>query len=235
MTPMAESAELDTVKTEAQSWPERARAAIVATAEQYASAGELLKGIKSLRAKIAETFDPHVKRAHEAHKALVKEKADAEAPLAEAERILKAALIAFDQEQERLRVAEQRRLDEIARAEEETRRLNLAAAMEKEGNTFGDAAMVAEAEELISAPVMVAAPAVARTTPKVSGIAMATTYRAQVTDLLALVKHVAANPQLLPLLQVNQTALNGQARSLKTSLRLPGVQVLADQTVRAGR
>lgn len=235
MSAILEFPERDTVKNEALTWPQRARAAAITSIESYTAAAELLKAIKALRVKIAETFDPHVKRAHEAHRALVKEKADAEAPLTEAELILKRSLTAYDDEQRRIARERQAKADREAREQEEQRRLDQAAAMEKEGNEFGDVALVAEANALISEPVVAVAAPVEKATPKVAGIAYRTTYSAQVVDILALVRHVAANPQLLPLLSANMPALNGQARSLKAALQLPGVKVIETRDVAAGR
>lgn len=222
-------------KAEARTWPERARAAVIRSVESYTAAAELLQGMKALRKRIAETFDPHIKRAFESHRALTREKADAEAPLAEAERIVKDAMVAWDTEQERIRIEAQRKADEEARQREEQERLDRAAAMEREGNEFGDDAMVKEANALINepAPVVVAAP-VAKATPKVSGITYRTTYSARVTDVMALVRFVAANPSHVALLTPNLTALNAQARSLKTALRIPGVQVIETKDVAAG-
>lgn len=223
------------VRDEALTWPDRARAAVITDTASYTAAADLLLGVKALRKRIAETFDPHVKRAFEAHRALTREKADAEAPLTEAERIVKDALVAYDREQERQRQEAQRKADEEARRREEDERLALAAAMEKEGNEYGDAALVREAEALIAAPPppVVAAP-VAKATPKVAGVSYRTTYSAQVTDIVALIRFVAANPTHVALLTPNITALNGQARSLKQSMRIPGVRVVESRDVAAG-
>lgn len=225
----------DDVVTEALSWPDRARRVQILDALSYTGACELLKGIKALRQKIADTFDPHVKRAYESHRALVKEKADAEAPLTEAERVLKNAIRAFDDEQERRRREEQRRLEEAARREEETRRLEQAAAMEREAREFGDAGLEREAHALIEEPI--APPpvaAVAKATPRVSGITYRTTYSARVTDLRALIQYVARHPEHANLLTANTVALNGLARSLKDGLKIPGVQVDVTRDVAAG-
>lgn len=223
------------VAIEAMTWPDRARAAIVTDASTYEIAAQMLLGIKDLRKKIADTFDPHCKRAFEAHRALTKEKADAEAPLTQAERIIKDSLRAYDAEQERLRREAQRLADEEARRREEDERVARAAALEREGREFGDDMLVEEAHALINepAPVVTAAP-IAKATPAVKGISYRTTYSAQVTDLVALIRFVAANPSHAALLTPNMTALNAQARSLKQALRLPGVHVIETRDVAAG-
>jgi hypothetical protein len=215
------------VATEALTWPDRARAAVVRDAASYEDAAQLLLGIKDLRRKIAETFDPHCKRAYEAHRALTKEKADAEAPLTQAERIIKDSLRAYDAEQERLRREQQRIADEQARREAEDRALEQAAALEREGKDFGDEALVAEAHALINAPIVAptAAP-VAKSTPKVAGITMRKTWNFRVV-----------NEALVPrqYLSVNETKIRGVVRALGAAAAIPGVEVYEETSVAAGR
>lgn len=223
------------VTEQALTWPERARALKVTDDASYASAAEVLKGIKALRGEVDATFDPIVKAAFDAHRTAVAQKRKAETPLTEAEGIIKGALTAYSVEQERLRRQEAARLQAIADAEEETRRLEQAAAMELEGNEFGDTALVEEAHALINQPI--AATPIAplpKATPAVSGISHRTTYAAEVINLGALVQHIAKHPNLLPLLKVDMAALNAQARSLKDSLSLPGVRVIKTNSVAAG-
>jgi hypothetical protein len=227
-----------TVTDEALTWPDRARTAAVVDPASYQAAGELLKGIKQLRQKIAETFDPHIKRAFDSHRALCEEKRQAEAPLTEAERVLKNALVTYDTEQERLRREEQRRLEREAQQEQERLSLERAAALEREGNAFGDTAMVDEARQVLEEQLQAPPPpiaAVQKATPRVAGIVHRSTWSARVTDMMALIRFVAANPSHAGLLQINQAALNAQARSLKGGLRIPGVQPLETRDVAAGR
>ena len=51
-----------------QTWPDRAKALAVETAEQYASAAEMLLGIKRLRQEVENVIGPVVRDAHTAHK-----------------------------------------------------------------------------------------------------------------------------------------------------------------------
>ena len=223
---VTDAPDTDGVAQEALAWPDRARAAVIVDADSYRSAGELLLGIKDLRRKIAETFDPHVRRAFEAHRALVKEKADAEAPLSQAEVILKQALVAFDREQDRLRREEQARRDEDARRQEEARVLEQAAAMETEGHALGDVAMVEEAHALISQPVQAVAAPVQTATPKVAGVTLRKTFAFRIT-----------NPSLVPVQYkvIDESKIRGVVRSLGMAANIPGVQVYEDTNVAAGR
>jgi hypothetical protein len=228
MTALALVVDSADVTAKALTYPDQARALVIADAGTYQQACDFLKGIKALRTEIAETFEPHIKRAHEAHKALLKEKADAEAPLAEAERITKGALVIYDNAQEKLRREEAARQQAKLRRQEEERRLAEAVALEEAGDA-------AEAEALIEEPIIVPTVAVQPSTPKVSGIAYRETWSASVTDLGALVKFVAANPQFAALLTPNMPALNAQARSLKGQMQIPGVEAICTRDVAAGR
>lgn len=216
------------ITEKALTFPDQARALRIADAESYQGACDFLKGVKALRTEIAETFEPHIKRAHEAHKALLKEKADAEAPLAEAERVAKSVLVVYDQAQERIRRDEAARLQAEARRQEEERRLADAVALEAAGDQ-------AEAEALIEAPIDVPVVAVASFTPNVAGISYREMWSANVTSLAALIKYVAAHPQFSALLLANMPALNAQARSLKGQMQIPGVDAVCTRDVAAGR
>lgn len=224
------------LRTRALSWPDRARAATVVDAASYQTAADLLLGIKDLRKEVAATFDPIIASWVRGHRESLQTKREHDAPLDEAEQIIKAGLRAFDAEQQRLAAIEQRRRDEEARQREEDERLARAAAMEIEGRQYGDAALVEEAHALLEQPPV--PPVVARvmpSTPKVAGITQRVTYRAEVTNLHALITHIAAHPQLVNLLLPNLTALNAQARSLKTAMQLPGVRVVPETQIAAGR
>ena len=74
-------------------------------------------------------------------------------------------------------------------------------------------------------PVVAATPAA----PKVSGLSFRETYKAEVTDMRALVQAVASGAQPITLLQANQTALDGMARALKEALAIPGVRLVKDR------
>ena len=198
------------VETEALTWPDRARALIITDTPSCVIAADTLKGIKALRVRIAETFDPHIRAAHEAHKGLVAEKAKAEAPLTEAESIIKRGLSAYEQEQQRLARIEADRLSALARQAEIDRKLAEALAAEAQGDDVAAAEILAE--PIVSAPVFVA-PVV----PKVSGVSYRTTYSARVTDKAALVKICAANPQFL-----NCVALRADGAQVNATIESKG-------------
>jgi len=202
--------------------------------DEYERAASLLKGIKALRQRIADTFNPHIDRAHKAHKALVQEKATAEAPLTEAEAIVKRSLVTYQTEQDRKAREEARRIEEENRRAEETRRLEEAAALERVASDTGDESMRATAYEVMDAPIAVTAAPVQRATPKVAGISYRDTYSARVTNPAKLIAFVARNPQFANLLTPNQTALNQLARAQKEMLQIDGVEVVKERVAAAG-
>lgn len=211
------------VRSDALAWPEKATALKVVDDATYGLAADWLKGIKALRNKIADVFDGHIRRAHEAHKALVKEKADAEAPLAIAETTLKRSLVDYQQEQERKRIAEEKRLAEIARQEAEKRQLEEAAALEAEALATDDAGMLAAAQEMVSAPVAAPVVTLPKATPTVAGLSYRDSYVVTGIDLKVLVKAAATDANLLAYLQADESAIGAVVRSTKGAMKIPGV------------
>jgi hypothetical protein len=221
----------------------------ITTHEQYALAGSQLTGIKALLKKIGETFDPHIKRAFDAHKALVAEKRTHEAPLVTAETTLKRALIGFQQDQERQRQEQERKAreaaekeaeaaarakaDELRRQQEEAERAGRAAEAARlaEKAASVEAAGAEKAAGLQDKAALIPTPTIAVETPKVAGISTRTTYRAEVTDVDALIAAVAAGKVPKQALIPNEKFLNEQARSYKSALNWPGVKVVEDQGI----
>jgi uncharacterized protein with von Willebrand factor type A (vWA) domain len=214
---------------QAMTWTQRARSLKISDQATYEIACEELRGIKGLRAKVEEVFGPIVKKAYEAHKEAVLQRKKADDPLNEAELILKRAIADWQLEQERIRREEQRRLEEEARHRQEEELEREIEQAEAEG------ASAAEVEAMIDrapapAPVMVA-PRVA----PMSGVATRELWAADVTDLMAFIKHVAAHPEHTALLMPNMTAINQMARALKSAMKIPGVRVYSQATVAVRR
>jgi hypothetical protein len=107
--------------------------------------------------------------------------------------------------------AEQRRLAEIARKQEEERRLAEAIEAEKEGN-------VEEAQAIIEEEVFVPTPVVRPDVPKVDGRRYATKPKARVINKMDVIKVVASNPTLIDLLDINVTVANQKAKAFGTNL-----------------
>lgn len=198
---------------------------IKSTAEYYRYA-EKLKDIKGYIRKVEGFFAPHKERARAAWQGLVDEEKAAKRPAEETEKAIKRELTAYDDEQEALRLAEQKRLEEDARKKEEQRRLEEAAALESEGARTGNADLVQQAQELLEEPVETPSVQLASFVPKVSGLSFKESYSAEVTDLKSFIKWVAKNVKThANLLKPDQTALNQLARAQRENLKIDGVKV----------
>jgi hypothetical protein len=167
--------ELEEVETQTELVVARAHELTITSDADYEAAGAfLVNEVKAVLKAIRETFDPIVKAANTAHKEALAQRKAHEAPLLEAERVVKAAMGTYHAEQvEARRKEEEARLD-AARREAEERALEEAERLEKEGRTEA-------AEARVSEPVVptVAAPATKPAKPKAEGVSvrMLTKYR----------------------------------------------------------
>jgi hypothetical protein len=126
--------------------------------------------------------------------------------------------------QERLQAEAQRKAEE----EEAARRAQLAFEMEDAG------AEEAQIEEVVSAPVVVVAEAVAPTYQKASGVSRRDNWKARVTDVKKLAKAVAAGKVPVEYILPNQQALDNRAKADQTTMNVPGVESYDDPVI-AGR
>lgn len=224
---------------DAQTWAARAREVRIVDADSCTRASELLKSIKGLRLQISRWFEPHVEAAMEtkrkaeaARKALADERDRMEAPLVDAEQRVKRALLDYEAEQERLRQAEERRLQEEAQRQAEAVTLAAAAEMEAEAARTGDAALRAEAENLIEQPTEAPAVSVARTVPTTKGVTYRDRWKAHPTvDVKALAAAVARGQAPLNFLTPNMTAINAYAVATKGTQTVPGVRWINDREI----
>jgi hypothetical protein len=131
-----------------------------------------------------------------------------------------ADLKKFERDQEEARQRLQREAEEKQRREEQERKLEAATAAEAVG--LSEQAV----ETILTAPSVAPAPIAAPTLQRVKGLGHRENWCAEITDLHALVKAVAKDKKLLPLLEANMPALNAQARSLKTAMQIPGVKAV---------
>jgi hypothetical protein len=224
-------------RKEALTWPEKATALKVADNAACVRASEMLLGIKALQKQIEDKFDPHIERAYAAHRGLCADKKQTLAPLVDAERILKANLVLYNNAQEVIRLAKEAELQAQARKDEEERRLNEAIARSEEAKADGDlaAAEAFEAEAFetpIEAPVVV----VPKLTPKVAGIAYKDNFKAHPNvDIKKLAAEVAVGRQPTNYILPNMPALNALAKHTKGTQKVPGVTFFNERGVAAGR
>lgn len=146
--------------------------------------------------------------------------------LKEEERIIKDGMIAYQKEEERKRLALEAKAAEDARKERE--RLEAQAKKAEASGKVEKAETLRQAAEYIPQNVVIAS-----STPKVSGVSTRGTWKARITSKHDLIAYVAAHPEWEHLIDVNMTAINGLARSQKSSLALPGVEAFEEQTLAA--
>lgn len=200
---MGEAAEVlelqpNEVSTRALSIIDQGRTIVIKTTDDYRVAGGLWATIKGVMKQVDDSFDPIISKAHQAHKEAVAQKAKIYDPLKAVYVSVKGLMSKWDQTQEAIRLAEQRRLEEIARKEEAERRrvelerleterkaeedrlMEAAAAAEKAGDAkraeeLAAAAITAtdaaadEAAFIMSEPVYVAPVVLPKETPKLAG------------------------------------------------------------------
>lgn len=104
--------------TEALAIQSQAKQITVRTMDELVAANELLIGVKKLRRKIDDEFNPGIAQAHEHHKFLVAQKKRFTDPLDAAEWVIKPKIRDFMVEQDRLRLQAEREAELSRQAQE---------------------------------------------------------------------------------------------------------------------
>jgi murein DD-endopeptidase MepM/ murein hydrolase activator NlpD len=227
--------------SQSEDWGARARGLSIVNAASCVNASHLLKSVKLLRSEIQKWFEPHIEAAMEtkrkadaARKALVDEKDRMEAPLVDAEAVIKRALLAWETEQERLRQEQERALQAEAQRQAEAVTLAAAAAMELEANATGDAGMLEEAQAIFDAPTEAPVVVVQTFMPKVAGVTYRDAWKAHPdVDIKALAAAVAAGQAPVAFLTPNMTAINQFARATQGAQPVAGVRMWNDRQIAA--
>jgi len=187
-------------------------------------ANGFLRGVKSLTAKISETFDPQISKAHELHKSLLIEKKKFTSPLEEAERIIKRTIAAYLDEEDRKRrdaEAERARVEAAARAEAEKSLKAIEKAEEKgdlaKAEAIAQDAANKMAERIDAAPVIPDA-------PKAAGLALTVTWRFSIQDPTAVPREF---------LSPDEKKIGLYVKALKSDAKIPGVKVWSEKSVSA--
>lgn len=192
---------------------------VVRDAESYQMAGETWKSLTALEKKIKAYWEGDVSAALKLYRSLVAKRDAMLIPVGEQKNTLRLGMKSYEDEQERIRRAEQARLEEEARKAAEEAALAQAVALEQNGHKSA-------AEAVIATPVVAPAVYVPKTTPAGFGNATRRTWGAEVTDIMALVKAVADGKVPVQAIEANTVFLNQQARALKAALQYPGVRAV---------
>ena len=232
--------EIETVRQEVTPLPEQAKMIVVKDSVTLAKANDFFLTIKGLRKKIADTFNPIIQKANEAHKEALNQKALIEAPLIVAEKYLNGQVTDYTREQNRIREEEERRLREQAIKEEAERRAKVeaeqfakAAELEALGEKEAAESLMQEAIEEKEKPIEVYVPPPVTPKIKLEGATVRTYWHAEIVDLLALCKAIAEGKQPLAYINPDMPLLNTLAGRLKKELSIPGVKAVSTSSVAA--
>jgi hypothetical protein len=195
----------------------------IANIEDYRFAQSAMKQVKDRISELTDTRMAQTRPLDESKAKIIAFFAVPLQKLNDAKNYLNTIMVKWTEEQETKRREEERRLQEEARkrAEEETLRqaLEAEAAGEKE-----------EAEQIMAEPIYVPPIKVMSEVPKSKESHIRETWSAEGFDLMATVMAIAKGTAPLQAVQYDMTFLNGQARSYKQSLNIPGVRAVSKKT-----
>ena len=213
VTAIEVSSEIQTKVSGIERWSQEVA---IASVQDRTTALEHLKVAKSWRKKVVEWFKESKEASDKAHKAIVAQESSLIKPIDVAEKIVKNKITAWDDEQERIRIAEQRKLQAIADEKARKERLRLEAQAAKLKTPELKAERLEMADEVV-APVVTVAPV-----EKVSGTAKSKIWKARVVDVSMVPREW---------MTVNESALNAFARSTKGVVPVAGVEFYAESNL----
>ena len=209
-----------TLESHALTIVSQAKALTITRPADFEAAATVLRSIKAMRTAIAETFDEPIAKAFASHRAAVAAKKKHEAPLIEAEALVKSRMSTFQ-------VEEQRKARELQAKLQQEAQLQQAVAAEQSGDTV-------QAEAILDGTAPIVPVVIAPNVPKVEGISFRTTWNAEVVDLGLLLDAIVVGQAPLSLLRIDQTALREYARATKGGVSTPGIRFFTESTVSAG-
>ena len=205
---------------------ELARGWEIGTPEEAVLAGEDLKAVKRLAKQVNEKRLAITRPINEGLKEVNAFFKPVKDLLADAEQLLKAKILQFQTDQDRIARERQAKADTEAREERE--RLERMAAMAETLDRPEKAEELREEAEIQTAPIIQSA------APKIAGVSVRKTWKAEITDKGALLRHIVEErPDLLGIVSISQSALNDLARLHKEELNLPGVKASEEASIAA--
>src|SRR5574343_346479 len=200
------------IESKALAIPEKAHLIVVSDNDSMTLADNTVESIGALIKEIDGTFKPLADKAFQAHRSITAKWKEVKQPLEDAKTYLVNQVKAYQRKVREEAEAEQRRLAEIARKQEEERRLAEAIEAEQCGN-------VEEAQAIIEEEMFVPTPIVRPDVPKVDGRKYATKWSWKVTDI---------NKVPREYLIVDQIKMNGIVRAMKGQTRISGIEVFEE-------
>ncbi len=201
---------------EALTLPEQAKAIVITDAASYQVAANFKITLAGWRKKITDEFKPMKDAAHKAHKAITEKEGSYLKPITDAELLLRTSLVKWQDEQERIRRAEQMRLEAEARQRAEAERQQREEAALQEAIAVGS-------DEVFVEPAPIEAPVIAAPTYEpVKGLGIKRTWAARVDNMRELCAAIGRG-EVSTTYVAATAALNERARADKGELKIPGV------------
>lgn len=177
-----------------------AREIVVTSPRTYEMAGNTLKDLTAVEKRINAYWADDVAAAHKLHRSLVAKREAMLEPVGEIKKSIVTDMKRWSDAQDRARREAQARADAEARER-------------------------AEAESAATNAPMAPAPVVVpNAVPGGFGTFTRKVWKAEVVDLIALVKAVADGKVPITAIEANATFLNTQARAMRTTMNYPGVR-----------
>jgi len=210
---------IETLSSEALTYPAKAREIRVRDQVSLDVANAFLRGVKALLGKIAETFDPIVKQAHEAHRQAIEQKKKHEEPLVRAEVIIKAEILRYLTEQVRIQreAVEKARLEAEAKEKERLQKMQDAIDAENAGKPE-------EAEKHFEEAIAVEPPPkpIIPPTVKAQGTHLRKELKWRVVDLAAVPREFLA---------LDRAKVEAVFRAQREKMAIPGIETYEETTV----
>lgn len=200
-----------------------ANSLVIATVDDYRVAQGLMKTVKEKITELTDTRMGQTRPLDEAKKKIMAFFAPPLEKLEKAKSYLNRIMVDFTEGQERKRREEERRLQEEARKRAEEEAIQAALEAEAAGETE-------EAAKIIEEPVFVPPVKVNSFVPKSKESHIRETWSAEVVSMEELIKAIAHGIAPKQAVTADMTFLNGQARSYKGAMNIPGVRAVSKKT-----
>ena len=200
------------------------------TEQEYQNVVELCKSCKSLFKTLEEKRDSLVRPFNTQVDEINAEFKVVTSKLKNGEKVIKDAMSKYAQEQEPIRIEEQRKLNAIAeerrkKADEAAQKeLDKANAYREQGRDEMADKAEARAETKIEVATTIVAPVV-ESKAKAQGASFKTTWTVRITDLRAAVLFCIDNPMFQNHVTLDTKALDRVAQAAKGNLPIPGIEV----------
>lgn len=214
-----------------------ARALVITCQREHESAGAFLRQVKTVQAKVADFFAPMIESAHKAHKQAIATREQVAGPLSEAERIVKARMVAYAEqaarEAERARmeaIHRQREADAAERARQEAQKLSVAERLEAAGD-FDGAAHVLESPVVL--PPTEAFDNLPQPAESVAGVSFRESWEIVNVDMPTLIDAIAFGKAPRLFVEANTAAIKKALTAYGAEFDFPGIEVRRVKTIAA--